>query len=80
MGESDCSISTCINRSGPWKLRRPDGKEWTSEERFEMIAEAGYKGVSLDPMVDDIDHYREYGPLIEKYQLGCVMNVFPLQH
>lgn len=57
--------------------RRPDGKEWTSEERFEMIAEAGYKGVSLDPMVDDIDHYREYGPLIEKYQLGCVMNIFP---
>ncbi|MAI80648.1 MAG: xylose isomerase [Deltaproteobacteria bacterium] len=59
------------------ELRRPDGREWTTEERFEKISSAGYRGVSLDPMVEDIDHYRDFGPWMEKYDLACLMNIFP---
>ncbi|MFP6641022.1 MAG: sugar phosphate isomerase/epimerase, partial [Myxococcota bacterium] len=59
------------------ELRRPDGKEWTPEECFEKIASSGYQGACIDPSIDDIDDYRKLGPLFEKHDLACLMNVFP---
>lgn len=59
------------------ELRRPDGFEWTDEERFKMIAEAGFDGVCLDPAACEIDENLARKPLFEKYGLECMMNAFP---
>ncbi|MEP3889805.1 MAG: sugar phosphate isomerase/epimerase [Hellea sp.] len=59
------------------ELRRPDGFEWTDDERFKMIAEAGYDGVCLDPAVYEIDENLAKKHLFEKYGLGCMVNLFP---
>ena len=59
------------------ELRRPDGFEWTDEERFKMIAEAGYDGVCLDPAAHEIEENLAKKPLFEKYGLACMVNAFP---
>jgi hypothetical protein len=59
------------------ELRSPHQAEWTPEECFALVAEAGYSGMCLDPAVEQIDEYLALKPLYEKYQLGCLVNVFP---
>ena len=59
------------------ELRRPDGFEWTNEERFKMIAEAGYDGICLDPAPHEIDENLALKPLFEKHGLACMVNAFP---
>ncbi len=59
------------------ELRRPDGFSWSTEEKFEMIAEAGYDGVGIDFAWSDVDDAKAYIPLMEKYNLGCALIAFP---
>jgi hypothetical protein len=59
------------------ELRRPDGKEHSLERKFEMITEAGYKGVCIDLGSGDMDAAHKASPLIRKHNLGCLLNAFP---
>ncbi len=59
------------------ELRRPDGFTWGDEEKFAMIAEAGYDGVALDFAWSDVDDARKHLPLMQKYNLGCALIAFP---
>lgn len=59
------------------ELRRPDGFELSDEKRFEMIANAGYDGVCLDPAAEEIDDCLAKKPLFEKHGLACMINAFP---
>ena len=59
------------------ELRRPDQFTWSQEEKFEMIAEAGYTGVALDFAWNDISDARACLPFMEKYNLGCALIAFP---
>lgn len=62
-----------------WAMERrsPDGFEFSEEERFEMIAEAGFDGVCLDPAAHEIDDCLSKQRLFEKRGLGCMINAFP---
>ena len=61
------------------ELRRPDGYEWTVEERFKKIAEAGYTGVGFDAGLP----HNPYAGLSQhidycaQYDLDIVINAFP---
>ena len=54
--------------------RRPDGLEWSLEEKLEMIAAAGYDGVDVvasDPIAGRI------GPLLDRHGLAATVTAFP---
>ena len=57
--------------------RRPDNVSWSQEQKFEMIAEAGYAGVALDFAWNDLDDARACLPLMQHYDLGCALIAFP---
>jgi hypothetical protein len=59
------------------ELRRPDGKERTLEESFEMVAAAGYDGMAIDFGATDIATAYRAKPLFEKHKLGCLLIAFP---
>lgn len=59
------------------ELRQPNGFEWTNEERFKKIAEAGYDGICLDPTADEIAKNLALKPLFADYGLACMVNAFP---
>jgi hypothetical protein len=59
------------------ELRRPDGVERPVEESFEMVAEAGYRGLAIDLGATDMETARKTRPLFEKHNLGCLINAFP---
>ena len=59
------------------ELRRPDGKERTVEEAFQMVADAGYHGMAIDLGVTDLDTARTMKPHFERHGLGCMINAFP---
>jgi hypothetical protein len=59
------------------ELRRPDGVERPIEESFEMVAEAGYRGLAIDLGATDMETARKTRPLFEKHKLGCLINAFP---
>lgn len=59
------------------ELRCSDGFEWTDEDRFKMIADAGYDGICLDPAAHEIEENLARKPLFEKYGLACMVNGFP---
>jgi len=61
------------------ELRRPGVPERGHDRNFEMIVEAGYDGVCLDPSVDDLPKYRTAVPYIERHGLGSMVNLFPRQ-
>ena len=62
-----------------WAMERrsPDGFELNDEQRFEMIAAAGFDGVCLDPAAHEIDNCLRRQPLFAKHDLGCMINAFP---
>lgn len=62
-----------------WAMERrsPDGFELNDEQRFEMIAAAGFDGVCLDPAAHEIDDCLRRQPLFAKHDLGCMINAFP---
>lgn len=57
--------------------RHPRKPEPAAEENLARIGEAGYKGVCLDPSVAEIPETRALLPLLRKYNLQCMLNVFP---
>ncbi|HEV3177693.1 MAG TPA: sugar phosphate isomerase/epimerase [Stellaceae bacterium] len=59
------------------ELRRPDGRERTHEESFEMVAAAGYHGMAIDLATTDVATARKNKPLFERHGLGCLINAFP---
>jgi len=62
-----------------WAMERrsPDGFEFSDEQRFDMIAQAGFDGVCLDPAAHEIDACLAKQLLFEKHGLGCMINAFP---
>jgi hypothetical protein len=58
---------------------RPDGYEWTTEERFEMISKAGYRGVCFDAGLSYMPYesLSDYVKYCEQYDLDVVINAFP---
>lgn len=59
------------------ELRRPDKFEWSDEERFQMIKDAGFDGVCLDPAPHEIADTLAKKHLFEKHGLDCMINAFP---
>lgn len=62
-----------------WSMEqnRPDGISWGHEEKFEMIADAGYDGVGIDFAWSDVDDARKHLPFMKKYNLACALIAFP---
>lgn len=60
-------------------FRRPDGFEWSIEERFEKIANAGYRGVCFDAGLAHIpyDSLSKYVKYCDDYDLDVLINAFP---
>ncbi len=59
------------------EIRQPGVAERTMTDNFQMIADAGYQGVCIDPSVAEISDYAEVGPLCKQHNLGCMVNAFP---
>lgn len=61
------------------EFRRPDGYEWSIEERFEKIANAGYRGVGFDAGLAHIPYegLSEYVKHCEHFDLDVLINAFP---
>jgi hypothetical protein len=59
------------------EIRQPNIAERSMTENFQMIADAGYHGVCIDPSVAEIPYYAEVGPLCKQHNLGCMVNAFP---
>ena len=59
------------------ELREPGIPERPMEEKFRMVAEAGYHGLCIDPAVHEIDDFLKLKPLYREYELKCMVNAFP---
>jgi hypothetical protein len=59
------------------EMRQPGVAERPMEENFQMAAEAGYRGLCVDPGVSEIQKTLDMKPLFRQYDLKCMMNVFP---
>jgi hypothetical protein len=59
------------------EIRQPGVAERNMAENFQMIADAGYDGISIDPSVAEIPTYAEVGSLCKRHNLGCMVNAFP---
>jgi len=59
------------------ELRSPHTPERTAEESFQMVADAGFDGMCIDPSVVEIPDLMPLRELYEKHQLGCMVNTFP---
>ena len=57
--------------------RRPDGVEWSMEEKFRKVAEAGYDGMSIDMASRDIPTVEEAKPLFREFGLENILVAFP---
>lgn len=58
------------------ELRRPDRIEWSLEEKFRKIAQAGYQGVCMDLGHHDFDFVSSAMPYITEYGLDLIFNAF----
>ena len=61
------------------ELRSPDLPERSFEESFQMVSDAAYDGMCIDPGVDEIEPFQKLRPLFDKHGLGCMVNAFPYQ-
>ena len=59
------------------ELRSPNFEEPSRKDSFAKIAAAGFKGVCLDPTVDEVDECRALAELFSEHSLGCMINAFP---
>jgi hypothetical protein len=61
------------------ELRRPDGFEWTTEEQFQKIADAGFAGVGFDAGLpeDPYENLADYVDLCNHFDLDVLINAFP---
>ena len=62
-----------------WAMERrhPDQVEYSVDESFDMIVEAGFSGVCLDLGADEIAEFAGFKPLFETRGLTCMVNAFP---
>ena len=62
-----------------WAMERraPDGVELSLEQKFQMVAEAGYDGMAIDLADSDIATMRACKPLFRAHGLGCSVTAFP---
>ena len=62
-----------------WSMeqRRPDGFEWTLEEKFRKVAEAGYQGLSIDMASGDYPTVEQAKPLFGEFGLANILVAFP---
>lgn len=62
-----------------WSMerRRPDGEEWSLEEQFKMIAEAGFDGAAMDHEADEIPTVTRARQLYGDHGLACSITAFP---
>ena len=62
-----------------WSMeqRRPDGFEWSLEEKFRKVAEAGYHGLSIDMASGDYPTVTQAKPLFNEYGLANILVAFP---
>lgn len=62
-----------------WALQPhgPDGERIPVEQTFEMVAEAGYDGLTIEGGPDDIPDMLATKPLYDRLGLGCNINAFP---
>ena len=59
------------------ELRRPDGFEWSLEEKFNRVAAAGYDGISIDMASGNYPTAERLKPLFEQYGLANLLVAFP---
>ncbi|OMF26766.1 xylose isomerase [Paenibacillus sp. FSL H8-0548] len=52
-----------------------NGKEWTMEQKFEKIAEAGYAAISAS--IPSLEEAKEWHRLLDRYKLGFNAMAFP---
>lgn len=57
--------------------RRPDGLEWSLEEKFAMVAEAGYDGLNINAGGSVSAPVEETKALFKRYGLACSITAFP---
>ena len=57
--------------------RRPDGVEWSLQEKFKRVAEAGYDGLSIDMASGDYPPVEQAKPLFKDYGLANILVAFP---
>lgn len=57
--------------------RRPDKLEWSLEEKFDMVAAAGYDGIAIDLASTDIPAMRQCVPLFQRTGLKSSVTAFP---
>ncbi|MFT5597353.1 MAG: hypothetical protein ACI9YO_001220 [Gammaproteobacteria bacterium] len=58
------------------EFRRPDGFEWSLQQKLEKIHAAGFKGVSFDFPHCDRSVIKLAIPLLKKYKLDLLINAF----
>jgi hypothetical protein len=59
------------------ELRSPHAPERRPEESFQMVAEAGFDGMCIDPGVEEIPDLMPLQDLYREYRLRCMVNAFP---
>src|SRR5262245_50969073 len=57
--------------------RRPDRQEWSLEQQFEMIAEAGFDGAGIDYAAGNVPAVERARSLFRSHGLGCLVTAFP---
>ncbi len=55
---------------------RPDGFQWSLEQKLQMIADAGFAGVSFDVPHHNQAFVQQAQPLLKEYGLRCAFNAF----
>lgn len=78
-GERPLTLQKLTVFQSLWAMERRHSRrvELPTEERFSLVADAGYAGLCLDPAVDEIEESARLKPYFERYGLQCMMNVFP---
>ena len=59
------------------ELRSPGKAELSMRANFEKARDAGFAGLCIDLGADEVEQFREAGPLYEEFELGCMVNAFP---
>ena len=59
------------------ELRCPNLPERSREESFQMVAQAGFDGMCIDPSVGEIPDFLPLADLYKEFDLGCMVNAFP---
>jgi|TARA_B110000438_G_scaffold114235_1_gene111984 hypothetical protein len=59
--------------------RDPGKDEPSLRYNFKKAKDAGYDGLCLDLTVEEIDDFKEVHNLFDEFNLGCMVNAFPMR-